>query len=203
MKRVAITGGLASGKTSVAHFFAKCGAVVVSADAVVHKLLSPHTPLGQQIILLLGPDIVAQGQFDRSKIAHKVFSDRELLDKYEMLLHPVIRKEIAAALDEAEKASSAPLLFAEVPLLYEAGMAEDYDYVIAVQAPEAACITRFTERTGYGADEFHRRSSRLLPAKEIAERADLVINNTGSLEELENTVASSYYRLCDILNPSH
>lgn len=194
-KRVAITGGLACGKSSVARIFSSCGAFVVSADTLVHSLLVPDTSLGQQIVCLLGHDVVIQDHFDRRKIAQKVFGDRLLLDRYEKLLHPAVRALLKKALDEHEASCASPLLCAEVPLLYEAGMDADFDYVIAVSAPKERCIERFCKQ-GYTASDFDLRQQRMLAASDLEKRADLTLKNDGSLTDLEEKALAAYTTLC-------
>ena len=94
LKRIAITGGIASGKTSVCRVFQELGAFVVNADAIVHELLSPNTNLSQQIIRLLGNDILVDGKLSRRVIADKVFKDPEALHALEKLLHPAVLHKI-------------------------------------------------------------------------------------------------------------
>ncbi len=196
-KRVAITGGLACGKSSVARIFSSCGAFVVSADALVHSLLVPDTSLGRQIVLLLGPDVVVQDHFDRRKIAQKVFGDRPLLERYEELLHPAVRIALKEALDKEEASCTSSLLCAEVPLLYEARMDADFDYVIAVSAPIERCLERFCKQ-GHTASDFYLRQQCLLSADDLEKRANLTLNNNGSLTDLEEKALAAYATLCHL-----
>ena len=94
LKKIAVTGNVASGKSTVCLFLKECGAYVVNADSIVHKLLSPETTLGKSIINLLGYDVIIDGQFDRRAIAEKVFKDYSLLKDLEKILHPEVQKEI-------------------------------------------------------------------------------------------------------------
>src|SRR5262245_55950333 len=94
LKKVAVTGGLSCGKSSVCRIFKELGAYVVSADDIVHQLLTPQTKPGQQVIELMGSDIVVDQHIDRSKIAKKVFGNLKLLKSLEQILHPAVRHEI-------------------------------------------------------------------------------------------------------------
>src|SRR5580700_5876146 len=93
-KKIAVTGGLAAGKTTVCQIFKELGAYVVSADEIVHQLLSPGTTVGQQVIKLLGSDIISGQELDRKKIAAKVFFQRDLLHLLEEIIHPAVFDEI-------------------------------------------------------------------------------------------------------------
>lgn len=198
--KVAVTGGLSSGKSTVCRILKELGAYVVSADEIVHQLLSPETKLGQQVIQLIGPEIVIGGEIDRSEIAKKVFNldstsrfnQQALLKSLEGLLHPAVREEIERQYKQCMKESVSPLFVAEIPLLFETNGDAGYDYTIAVVSDPEACLKRFTASTGYGKKEFHQRMARQLSPEEKARRADFTIFNHGSLEELRANVKKVY-----------
>lgn len=195
LKKIAVTGGLSSGKSSVCRFFKEHGAYVISADEIVHYLLSPTTELGKKVVSLLGEDIITQGQINRAKVADKIFHDAELLKKTENLLHPAVREEILSAYRKVSEAESTSLFIAEIPLLYEAGMDKDFDYVISVVADREKSIERFQLSTTYGPEEFQKRMTRQLEPEKKAARADIVIHNNGSLAELKQTVIDIFQKL--------
>src|SRR6478672_5591088 len=93
-KKIAVTGGLSSGKSTVCQFFREFGAYVTNADEIVHRLLTPEKSVGQQVINLFSEDILTNGQIDRSKIAEKAFSNPKLLQALEDLVHPIVQHEI-------------------------------------------------------------------------------------------------------------
>src|SRR5579872_2924272 len=101
LKKIAITGGVASGKTSVCRFFKELGAFVVNADAIVHELLDPDTDLGQQIIKQFGSEILADGKLSRKMIAEKAFKDARQLEQLEKLLHPAVLRKIEELYEQA------------------------------------------------------------------------------------------------------
>lgn len=185
LRKVAVTGGLSCGKSSVCRFFKKFGSYTVSADEIVHQLLSPVTTIGQNIIKLFGNDIIINNQIDRSKIAQKVFNQPALLNSLERILHPAVQQEIVKHYEQAIKLGQAKLFVAEIPLLFEAGTENFYDVVITVIAKPDISEKRFQKATGYDTAEFEKRSSRQMSLEEKAERADYIIENNGSLEELE------------------
>lgn len=196
LKKVAVTGGLSCGKSSVCRFFNELGAHVVSADAIVHQLLlSPKSSLGQQVIALLGTDVVVNDQIDRGRIAKKVFNHPALLKSLEKLLHPAVKSEIDKQYKQVNTRGNVALFVAEIPLLFEVSAETGFDVVIVVQAPDEICRQRFKAATGYGDQEYDRRMAQQLDPAIKAQRADYLIQNTGNLDEMRQKVAQLYYKL--------
>lgn len=196
LRKVAVTGGLSCGKSSVCRFFKKFGAVVVSADDIVHRLLSPETDLGRKVIQLIGSDIVFNNQIDRSKIAEKVFNQPSLLRSLEKIIHPAVNEEIKKQYIQANQQEIGKLFVAEIPLLFEAGMENFFDTIITVLSDPLISQRRFQEATGKSEEEYVRRSVQQMHIQEKARRSDYVIVNNGSLEELENET----HKLMEILS---
>ncbi|HLX18893.1 MAG TPA: dephospho-CoA kinase [Gaiellaceae bacterium] len=170
---VAITGGIAAGKSEALAAFARHGAATLSADDVVHDLLAGDTEVREAIHERWG-DGVAD---DRGRIAEIVFNDSAELAWLEALLHPRTR----AATDAWLRGANAPLAVVEIPLLYETGGEGRFDAVVVVTAPPGVRSDRRP-----GVDD---REARLLPDEEKAARADFVYVNDGSLEDLDGFVA--------------
>ncbi len=188
LKKIAITGGVASGKTSVCQLFKELGAFVVSADAIVHELLTPETDLGQQIIRSFGSDLVKNGKLDRRLLAERVFHDPERLRQLEQLIHPVVLRRIEE-LYSAVKDEKYTSFVVEIPLLFEIGASSFYDITVAVLSDEESSRSRF-EQAGYESTEYDLRRLRQLSPKEKAKRADYIIQNKGSLSDLRKEVLS-------------
>jgi dephospho-CoA kinase len=198
LKKVAITGGLASGKTSVCRIFKDSGAYVVNADEIVHRLLSPNTTVGQRVINLLGPSIITNGQLDRKKISEQIFSQPDKVKALELIIHPAVLDEIEKTYRAISKNEDYSLFVAEIPLLYESESSAQYHYdaVITILSDPALCRERFMKKTGYSEEEYDRRMQFQMSQEEKAAKADYVLVNNGNLAELKNQVNLILKELC-------
>ena len=181
LKKIAITGTLGAGKTTVCRLFEKLGATCVSTDTIVHKLLSPTTKIGQKVIALLGNEIVVEDRIDRDEIAKRVFKNRALLDQLERLIHPEVLKELERKYLEANS-----LFIAEVPLLFEAKFETFFDTTIAVVSDVQRESTTIMTK---------ERKARMLPQESLINRSDLVLENNGTIDELKTHVQTLYNQL--------
>ena len=191
LKKVAVTGSLASGKTTVCHFFEKLGAYVVSADAIVHQLLTPTTPVGQRLIDLLGNEIIVEGELSREEIAKRIFRESSLLETVEKQIHPEVQKVIETHYQEASQKTF--LLFvAEIPLLFESKLDTFYDAIIVISADKERRKSRFLKTTPYDATEFDRRERRQMPIEEKQKRTSYTFENNGTLTQLNHFVQKTF-----------
>lgn len=196
LRKVAVTGGLSCGKSSLCRILKDLGAYVVSADRIVQQLLSSDTNLIQEIVRLLGPSVLLNQKLDRSRIATRVFDDLEILKALEALVHPEVYKELEKDYQNQLHLSTPPPLYvAEIPLLFESGGEKKYDFTVAVVAEEEICCRRFTLATGLDPSEYRKRMARQLPPSEKAKLADAIIMNNGSLEDLRRATSALYYQL--------
>ncbi len=195
MKKIAITGGLSSGKTSVCKIFEEKGAYVVSADDIVHELLSPQSSIGHQIVELLGKEVVIDSQFDRQKIAKSVFENKQILKSLENILHPAVLEEIEERFKKAKNQQKFAIFVAEIPLLYEIEGHHLFDTTVVVTADRATAQKRFQKKTNHPTEEFEKRMTHQLPLEEKSAKADHIITNNGSYAELEEQVATLYQKL--------
>lgn len=196
LRKVAITGGLSCGKSSVCRILKELGAYVVSADNIVHQLLSSDANLGQQIVKLLGPSVWVNNQLDRSCIAKLVFHDPNLLQALEKLIHPAVYQEITKQYQEQCHLPEPPQLFvAEVPLLFESHGDSYFDKTVVVIANDELCRERFRQSSGSGKEDYNQRMKQQMPVEDKASLADYVIRNDGTVEELENATQTLFTNL--------
>jgi dephospho-CoA kinase len=174
---VALTGGIAAGKSEALEAFARHGASVISSDDVVHRLYREDEGLQAALRNRWSERVFRKGEVDRTEIGRIVFADRTELAWLESELHPRVR----AATDEWLAEQTADVAVAEIPLLYETGGEARFDRVVVVTAP----LDVREARRGAVAD----REDRLVPEEEKVRRADYCYVNSGSLEELDAFVA--------------
>jgi dephospho-CoA kinase len=185
---VAVTGGIAAGKSEALRAFARHGAAVVSSDEVVHRLYREDDDLKAALRARWGDAVFVDGATDRSAVARIVFADRRELAWLEAELHPRVRKAVDRWLDELRESAEPPAVaVVEIPLLYETGGEGRFDAVVVVTAaPEVRLRRR---------EAFAERESRLVPDEEKLSRADFAFVNDGPLEELDAFAARVLERL--------
>jgi dephospho-CoA kinase len=191
MKVIGLTGGIATGKSTVEKILENLGAKVIDADKVVHKLLSDENVKNE--IKQYFPDAFDnKGNIDRKKLADIVFNDYEKKRILENILHPKVNQEIDGWIEINKKENSDKVLFVSVPLMIETGSYKKYDKVILVYAPRELQIKRLIENKGYSYEEALARINAQMDMGEKRKYADYIIENTGSIQELEEKVEQLY-----------
>jgi dephospho-CoA kinase len=180
---VGLTGGIAAGKSEALASFARLGAAVLSADAVVHKLLD-DPEVRERLMKRWGEDVLVEGAIDRGRVSAIVFERPAELAWLESVLHPLVGERVAGWRESLP--ADTPLAVVEVPLLFETGMEAAFDATVCVVAPDPTRSARSRER---GTALLERRDGRQLSQDEKAARATHVIRNDGSLPELEGRIA--------------
>jgi dephospho-CoA kinase len=185
--RVGLTGGVASGKSTVVGFLRDLGAVVIDADQLAREVVEPGTPGLTAVIEEFGDDVVADdGTLDRAALGSVVFADEERRRRLEGILHPLIRarsKEI-----EAEAPADA-LVVHDIPLLAESGQADRFDAVIVVDVPVETQVERMTGQRGWTEEDARARVAAQASREERRAIATYVIDNTGTRDDLRERVA--------------
>jgi len=185
MIRIALTGSIGMGKSTVAKMFERAGVPVFDADAVVRRLQGPGGGLVEKIGELF-PGAVRCGTLDRECLAHIVLADPAKLKALEEIVHPAVRDSRDAFV--AENPAARILVF-EIPLLFETGGEKDFDKVIVVSAPAEVQRARVLERTGMSAAKFDSLLARQTPDAEKRARADFVIDTGSELSTTEAQVS--------------
>jgi dephospho-CoA kinase len=187
--KIGLTGGIAAGKSEALKAFARLGAATLSSDAVVHELLESET-LRQRLTERWGPEVLADGGVDRAKIGEIVFADPEQLTWLEAQIHPLVQERTAAWLTSLPADTEVAVV--EVPLLFEAGSDKAFDTTVAVVTADEVRRERAAARGHALVDE---REARQLTQPEKAERAEHVVENDGSVEDLERSLSALLARL--------
>jgi dephospho-CoA kinase len=185
MLKVGLTGNIAAGKSSVARVWRALGATVIDADELARRVVDPGSPAFAAIAAEWGDQVVEPGGgLDRAALRHIVFSDPAARERLESIVHPAVaalrEEEYADAVSRGER-----VVVADIPLLFEVGMADQFDVIVLVDAPEETRLARLVGDRGLDADEAARMVSAQMPATLKRARADVVIANVGSLADLE------------------
>jgi dephospho-CoA kinase len=186
--RVALTGGIATGKSHVLEQFRRRGVPGLDADELAHGVMAPGTEAASAIAARFGTGMLdADGGVDRRKLAPAVFSDAGARRDLEAIVHPAVYRAISAGLNAFEKMGTYPVAIVDIPLLYETGHEPDFDKVIVTTCPPAMQIARLAAR-GIPETEARQRLDAQWPAAEKASRADFVIRTDGTFEETDAQV---------------
>jgi dephospho-CoA kinase len=193
--KVGLTGGIGSGKSLVSKMFADLGVPVIDADDIAHELIKPGSPLIDNIINILGKDIIdSSGMLDRDKLRSLIFSDSESKEKLEAIMHPHVFDTINRKISEI----SAPYCILSIPLLVETNARDMVDAVLVVDCPVSLQIERVSRRDGVTSEDVQKiiqlqasRDSRILAA-------DDVINNEGTIAELQQAVTALHEKYTQI-----
>jgi dephospho-CoA kinase len=185
MLKVGLTGNIAAGKSSVAKVWRALGATVIDADELARRAVDPGSPGFAAIAAEWGDQVVEPGGgLDRAALRHIVFSDPDARERLESIVHPAV-----AALRDGEyrdaQARGERVVVADIPLLFEVGMAGEFDVIVLVDAPEEMRLARLVGDRGIDADEAARMVAAQMPSELKRARADVVIANVGSLADLE------------------
>ena len=203
MKRfllVGLTGGIATGKSTVNAMFAHLGAKVVDADLLAREVVMLGQPAHGQIVKEFGPDVLeADGSVDRKRLGAIVFADAQKRKRLEEITHPAIRVRQQRILSVYEEEAFEGNVIWDAALLVESGGAKGMDRVVVVVADPAAELRRLVERDGFSEEDARRRMASQMPLAEKVKVADYVIDNSGSRAETERRVREVHRALLDDL----
>ena len=179
-----ITGAIASGKSSAAAGFVELGAAAVSADQLAREVVAPGSATLAALVAAFGPGILtAEGGLDRETMAHRVFAEPAARERLNAITHPAIARLSVERLG-ALRANRVPLVVYEAPLLFEAGAERRVDRVLVLTVDPAVQRARLRARDGLSQEEIDGRVAAQWPQWQKVARADFVIDNSGSMEQL-------------------
>ena len=193
-----LTGGLASGKSSVAAHWRSRGLPVIDADGLARELVAPGSEALGEIARAFGAELVQGVTLDRKELARRVFGHPHELQRLELILHPRIERLRRQRLAELE-ASGEPLACSEIPLLFEKGLEAQLSPIVVVSVPEPLQLERAALRDGASRAELQARLDAQLPLAEKLARADYVIDNQGTPEALRASSDRVLRELCQAL----
>jgi len=186
MFRVGLTGGIASGKTTVANLFATHGVPVIDTDVIAREVVEPGQPALAAVVDAFGTEVLAaDGRLDRPRLRERIFGDAEARRRLEAILHPAIRAEM----ERQSRAAGGPYHVLVIPLLVEGGRRDHIDRVLVVDVPEAMQIERLVRRDGVPRDQAKAALRAQASREARLAFADDVIENTGDLAALGGRVA--------------
>lgn len=193
---IALTGGIATGKSTVAHLIAQAGHLVLDADQMSRETTAIGTPGLSALTTAFGPGILdAAGALDRKALGHIVFSDSDARRTLESLTHPMIRARLTEVLEAAWAKSTPATFFYEAPLLYEVNRAPEFRAVWATWCPREEQLARLMARGGLDLASAERIIATQMSPDEKRDRADLAIDTSGTFADVERRVLAAFTTL--------
>jgi dephospho-CoA kinase len=193
---VGLTGGVASGKSTVSRILREEGAYLIDADQIARELVQPHTPTWRTLIDTFGEEILEKdGSIHRKKLAALVFSHPEKREHLNQLLHPRIKEETERRVKEIGQRDPEAIVVIDAALLVETGAYREMDWLIVVFSTEARQIERLEKRNGMRPEEARRIISAQMPLEEKLKVADGVIRNEGTIEETRRKAKEVFQEL--------
>jgi len=187
MRRVALTGGIGTGKTYVASRLRQAGVPVVDADVVAREVVAPGTAGLAAVVARFGAEMLApDGSLNRPALGAVVFADPAARRALEAIVHPAVRQRIAAFLAAVPMAT--PFAVADIPLLFESGRAGDFDVVVVAACPPEQQVTRVMARDGLSREQAEARLAAQWPIAEKVSRADHVIDTSATFADTDRAV---------------
>ena len=191
---IGITGGIASGKSTVTEFLRQQGYKVIDADQVVHELQEPGGRLYQALLSTFGSSILQEdGRLDRPKLGAMIFGNPELLEQSSQIQNQIIREELAGRRDLL--AETEDIFFMDLPLLFELQYEDWSDQIWLVDVTEETQLSRLMSRNALSQEEAEKRIAAQLSLREKRKRADVLIDNNGSLEATRQQIRDALQKL--------
>jgi len=196
MLKIGLTGGIGSGKTTVANHFEKLGVPVIDADEISRRIVKRGLPAYQAIIQVFGTEVLAaDGELDRAQMRQLIFSNAEAKAKLESILHPMIRQEIKAKVDKLHS----DYCIIAIPLLVETGQLSLVDRILVVDVDPQTQITRTQARDGNSAAQVEAIIKSQASREDRLEVADDILNNNGDLKLLEANIDKLHLKYLGLL----
>ncbi|GAA1463126.1 dephospho-CoA kinase [Nocardiopsis exhalans] len=197
MLKVGLTGGIGSGKSAVSSALSSYGAVVIDADAIAREVVEPGTPGLAEVVAEFGEGVLTpEGRLDRPRLGEIVFADEARLAGLNAIVHPRVAERSGQLMEEA-LASDAKVVVYDVPLLVENGLESLYDVVVVVDTPDEVRVERVSRDRGMPREQVRARIDAQADRRTRLASADLVVDNSGTREELAERVAELWRDLLE------
>jgi dephospho-CoA kinase len=195
MLLVGLTGNIASGKSTVAQLFGQWGATLIDADVLARQAVNVGTPAYHAIVERWGQSVTApDGPIDRQELRQRVFSDSEQLEALNAIVHPEVQRLRDQLVDEARRRGDR-IVVCDIPLLFERRLADQFDRIVLVDAPRPVRMERLVRDRGLETTEAMKMIASQMPAELKRARADYLIDNTGTPEELQARAREVWHAL--------
>jgi dephospho-CoA kinase len=196
MLNVGLTGGIASGKSTVAEMFAKHGAHLIDFDGLAHEVQEPEKPAWREVVNQFGEGILRpDNKIDRVKLGNIVFADKKKLIELDKIVHPFVYQEWHMLLEKIGKKEKHAIILSDIPLLFEGNMQHLFDLTILVFIVPEEQVSRLMARNGISKEEAGKRLKSQMPISEKIALADIVIDNDGGIPETEKRVGQLWREL--------
>ena len=195
MLKVGLTGGIGSGKSAVSAELTTHGAVVIDADAIAREVVEPGTPGLTRVVAEFGEQVLTEdGRLNRPKLGELVFADESQLSRLNAIVHPLVGERSGQLMEQA-LADNAEIVVYDVPLLVENGLGPLYDVVVVVDAPDELRVERVATDRGMPREQVWARVRSQADRETRLAAADLVVDNSGSLQDLRDRVSDLWTEL--------
>jgi dephospho-CoA kinase len=189
MIRAALTGGIASGKSTVGRMLTEKGCLILDADQMAHRLILPGEPCFQPVVDAFGSGLLnAEGQIDRAILGDRVFQNPSELSLLNQIIHPVVTRQILQQLAEYSQLTTPPHVMVEASVLFESGFDRDFDFIVVVACSEQQQLGRLYLRNGWSESKARSRLAAQWPLTDKSRLAHYIIDNSGTMENTRHQV---------------
>lgn len=198
MRLIGLTGGIATGKSTVSAMLKKAGAIIIDADRIARTVVKKGLPAYREIVAQFGTEVLLpDGEINRSLLGDIIFNEHPKKQLLNSIVHPHVKKEVNRQIKQIEKNHPQAVVILDIPLLIEAGMHEDLNEIIVVYSPQDVQIKRLMQRDHISEADALARVNSQMPIEEKKQQATLVIDNSGTIESTRKQTLDIFKRLKD------
>lgn len=191
---IGLTGGIASGKSSVSKLLVSLGAILIDADQIAREVMLPGHPVLAAVAKQFGQVVLLEdGSLNRKKLGELVFNHPDQLQALNQITHPAIRQEMRDRKHKFEEQFPDQLIVSDIPLLYESGLEDGYEQIMLVYVPREVQLERLMKRDGMDKDQAIRRLEAQMDIEKKKQKADIIIDNSGDFEETKKQILAFWH----------